>query len=179
MKKTILLSFLTFSTLSLRAQSGKNVEDYQFKINFINPGLEYEIGIGENQALDFNGSLQFALNSTGYAFIPSLNGQYRYYYNLKRRLKKNKRTAGNTGNYLAASGTFFLEEVIIGNLTSGDGYFGFAGPVYGLQRTYPKGFNFNLEFGVGYYFDSFFKDEGFAPTVSISVGWVIDGGKGK
>ncbi|MEM9362025.1 MAG: hypothetical protein AAGA43_05285 [Bacteroidota bacterium] len=176
MKHLFFLALFT-SSLLLKAQTQKNVEDSQFKINFLNPGLEYEIGIAQDQTLDFGVGLQFGANSDGYAFFPALNAQYRYYYNFKRRLNRDKRTQGNSANYLAASGTLFLEEVIVGNLNSGDGYFGFAGPVYGIQRTYPKGFNFNVEFGVGYYFDNFLDDNGFGPTVSFSIGWVLGQGK--
>ena len=166
---------LFFLAVSMFSQTPKNVEDQQFKINFINPGLEYEIGIAENQTLDFGASLQFGFNSIGYAFFPAFNGQYRYYYNFDRRTRKDKRIKGNTGNYIAASGTLFIEEVIIGNLSSGDGFAGFVGPVYGIQRTYVKGFNFSMEFGVGYYFDDFYQDDNaIAPTISFSIGWVLD-----
>jgi len=173
MKNHLLLVSLLGLFFAAKAQSDKNVEDHQFKINFLNPGLEYELGIGKDQTIAIGTGLQFGFNSAGYAFIPALNGQYRYYYNFSRRIGKNKRIDGNSANYIAASGTLFLEEVIIGNISSGDGYFGFAGPVYGIQRTYSKGFNFNLEFGVGYYFDDFYSDEGFGPTLSFSIGWVL------
>ena len=176
MRKSI-LAILVLCTFLVSAQTQKNVEIGQFKINFINPGLEYEFGVGPDQTIDFGIVLQFGANSDGYAFFPAINGQYRYYYNFKRRLERDKRTRGNSANYLAASGTLFLEEVIVGNLDSGDGYFGFVGPVYGIQRTYRKGFNFNLEFGVGYYFDNFLDDDGFGPTVSFSIGWVLGQGK--
>ncbi|MEM9077651.1 MAG: hypothetical protein AAGC43_11445 [Bacteroidota bacterium] len=176
MKHLFLLPlFLCF--LSVNAQTQKNVENSQFKVNFLNPGLEYEVGIAKDQTLNFGAGLQFGANSDGYAFFPALNAQYRYYYNFKRRLDRDKQTRGNSANYLAASGTLFLEEVIVGNLDSGEGYFGFVGPVYGIQRTYRKGFNFNLEFGVGYYFDNFLDDDGFGPTVSFSIGWVLGQGK--
>lgn len=167
--------FLTvlLTALSLGAQNTNNAESTLFKVNFINPGLEYEGAIGQNQTVDLGIGLQFGFNSVGYAFFPALKGQYRYYYNFDRRMEKNKRIAGNSANYLAASGTLFLEEVIIGNVSSGDGYFGVVGPVYGIQRTYPKGFNFNLEFGVGYYFDSSYSDDGFGPMASLSIGWVL------
>ena len=176
MKQTIIIVCLA-CTFFANGQTQKNVENNQFKVNFINPGLEYEFGIANDQTLDFGVGLQFGANSSGYAFFPSITGQYRYYYNFKRRLERDKRINGNSANYIAASGTLFIEEVIIGNLNSGDGYFGFAGPVYGIQRTYPKGFNFNLEFGFGYYFDNFLDDDGFGPTVSFSIGWVIGYGK--
>lgn len=175
-KTTFLLILISCSFVSLEAQPYKNVEAELFKVNFINPGVEYEVGIGHDQTLDFGLALQFGANDIGYAFLPAINAQYRYYYNFERREQRDKRIEGNSGNYLAASGTLFLEEVIIGNLDSGDGFFGILGPVYGIQRTYPSGFNFTLEFGLGYYFDDFL-DDGIGPTFSASIGWVL--GKSK
>ena len=83
--KYLITSLLIIFLISVSCQAQKNVEDNQFKINFINPGLEYEFGIAQNQTLDFSAGLQFVANSNGYAFIPALNGQYRYYYKFKRR----------------------------------------------------------------------------------------------
>ncbi len=165
----------------MKGQSVKNVAENQFKINFINPGIEYEFAVGNDATLDFGAGLQFVAAGSGanfyYAFIPALNAQYRYYYNMERRLEKNKRIEGNTGNYLALSGNLFTADVIIGNVESGTGTAGFVGPIYGIQRTYPKGFNFGMEFGAGVYFqsDQNFRsiDSGFAPIISFSIGWVL------
>ncbi|GEM_PF-6244563 len=52
----------------------------------------------------------------------------------------------------------FTSDVIIGNIESGSGTAGFLGPIYSIQRTYPKGFNYTMEFGLGLYFAS---DENF------------------
>jgi hypothetical protein len=184
MKNYLLTVSLLFISLTF-AQSDKNVEEQQFKINFINPGLEYELGIAKNQTITLGLGLQFSAVATTnhfyYAFLPAINAQYRYFYNMDRRLSKDKTISGNSGNYLAASATMFTADVIIGNIDSGSGTAGFVGPVYGIQRTYRKGFNFNLEFGVGLYFasDADFQsvDTGFGPTLSFSLGWVL--GKNK
>ena len=174
-----------FCCINLTAQNNKQVEDNLFKINLINPGVEYEAGVGVNQTINLGLGLQFGAAGGGgvfnYAFLPAFNGQYRYYYNLDRRLNKDKRIAGNSGNYLSASATLFTADVIIGNVESGSGTAGFIGPVYGIQRTYPKGFNYTMEFGLGLYFasDENFKavETGIGPTLSFSIGWVI--GKNK
>jgi hypothetical protein len=84
-----------------------------------------------------------------HAFLPSINGQYRYYYDMTRRLDKSKRIDGNSGNYLSASVTMFTSDVILSNIGLGSGIVGFVGPVYGIQRTYLKGFNYTMEFGLG------------------------------
>jgi len=187
MKSLLVFLFSIAVFGSLNAQSDKNVEESQFKINFINPGVEYEVGIGTNQTINLGLGLQFGASGGGgefnYAFLPAINGQYRYFYNLDRRLDKGKRIDGNTGNYLAASATLFTSDVIIGNVESGSGTAGFMGPLYGIQRTYPKGFNYTMEFGLGLYFasDENFEavETGFGPTVSFSIGWVIGKNRNK
>jgi len=187
MKNLFVVVLLVTFSVGINAQSAKNVEENQFKINFINPGVEYEMGVGTDQTLNLGLGLQFGASGGGgefnYAFLPAINGQYRYYYNMDRRLNKGKRIDGNTGNYLAASGTLFTSDVIIGNVTSGSGTAGFVGPVYGIQRTYPKGLNYAMEFGLGLYFasDENFEavETGFGPTVSFSIGWVIGKNKNK
>jgi len=183
MKKLFLSILLATTFTSINAQSNKQVEDGQFKINLINPGIEYEVGLGKNQTINFGIGLQFVssdiLDDFFYAFVPAINGQYRYYYNMDRRLTKGKHIDGNSGNYLSASATMFTSDVIIGNVDSGSGTAGFIGPLYGIQRTYAKGFNYTMEFGLGLYFasDENFNaiETGFGPTVSFSIGWVIGG----
>jgi hypothetical protein len=187
MKIFLCIVLLVSFSVGINAQSGKNVEENQFKINIINPGIEYEAGIGTNQTINLGLGLQFGASGGGgefnYAFLPAINAQYRYFYNMGRRLDKGKRIDGNTGNYLAASATLFTSDVVIGNVESGSGTAGFMGPVYGIQRTYPKGFNYTMEFGLGLYFssDENFQavDTGFGPTISFSIGWVIGKNKNK
>ncbi len=180
MKIYLLTVSLLFISL-VSAQSDKNVEEQQFKINFINPGVEYELGIAKNQTISLGIGLQFTAASVStefyYAFLPTLNAQYRFFYNMERRLGKDKNISGNSGNYIAASGTMFSSLFFIGNVDDVTGSAGFIGPVYGIQRTYQKGFNFNMEFGVGLYFASASDfqtvDSGIGPTISFSIGWVL------
>jgi hypothetical protein len=137
--------------------------------------------VGTDQTINLGLGLQFVASGGGgefnYAFLPSINGQYRYYYNMTRRLDKSKHIDGNSGNYLSASVTMFTSDIIIGNIESGSGIAGFVGPVYGIQRTYLKGFNYTMEFGLGLYFasDENFEavETGLGPTVSFSIGWVL------
>ena len=158
------------------AQSDRNVAEHFFKINAINPGLEYEWGFAKDQTVNLGAGLQFGARGAGgsfdWVFVPAINLQYRYYYNFQRRLERNKRIRGNSANYIALANTTFLNERIIGNTELSGGYFGHLGPVYGIQRTYKKGFNFNLKMGVGYYYDDFYEGE-FGPVLGFGIGWVI------
>ncbi|AKA34353.1 hypothetical protein [Flagellimonas lutaonensis] len=174
---TFLLFLITASVFS---QAANDVEKHQFKINMLNPGVEYEVRLATNQTLDFGAGLQFgARGGEGYfdwVFVPAFNAQYRHYYNMKRRIGKGKTISGNSANYIALANTTFINESIIGNTVLSGGYFGYVGPVYGLQRTYPKGFNIGFKIGFGYYYDDFYEGE-FGPVLGFSIGWVIRGNR--
>jgi len=174
MKKISLLFLCIAMPLVSNAQSSKNVEDNQFKINFMTPALNYEIGIQRNSTLCFELGTGFALRGgsevrTDFGFYPYLEGQYNYYYNLDRRIAKGKNIALNTGNFIAIKTSYSNGKPILGDLY-GNNYF-FIGPMYGLQRTYKSGFNFEIAGGVGYYKND--VDGGAAVEIDLSIGWVL------
>lgn len=167
---------LLLIAVPLQAQFGKNVEQHQFKVNILGPGLEYEIGIGQNETLNFRGALQFVTDPTTDAtfevdVVPAVTGQYRYYHNLGKRFQRQKAAYGNAGNYFAASASFFIGDPILSNIDDGTDLIGFVGPVYGIQRTHSSGLNINIEVGGGYYFEG--ASGGFGPTFNLSVGWIL------
>ena len=48
----------------------------------------------------------------------------------------------------------------------------FWGGVYGIQRTNDKGFNYNLELGVGYYEGVGGVPSGYGGMLNFTIGWV-------
>ena len=56
MQKTLLLVLL-FSTTLFYGQFGENCELRQFKVNSVDPGIEYEMALGTNTTLDFKAGL--------------------------------------------------------------------------------------------------------------------------
>jgi hypothetical protein len=177
MKTNLFFLILIFIAAAVNGQSNNNVEESLLKVNFINPGIEYEWGFAKNQTFDVSAALQFgARGGSGrdfdWALIPAFNASYKYYYNLNRRKDKGKHITGNSGNFIALNNTTFLNETIIGNLDVTGGFFGQVGPVYGIQRTYSKGFNFSLKMGFGYYYDDFYEGE-LGPILGFSIGWVL------
>ncbi|WP_299430045.1 hypothetical protein [uncultured Maribacter sp.] len=174
-KISFLICLLAFSFLS-KAQSFKNVEDHQFAINIFTPGFIYEKGLSKNTTLATEFTIGFeAKGCTGcetlYGVYPAFVGQYRYYYNMERRLRKNKNISGNTGNYV--SGSIWLQSgnPILGDLQKNYNITGVIAPIYGFQRTYKKGFNFKIEGGVGYSFNN--HEKGVGVILHTTFGWVI------
>ena len=175
--RTSIVMALLMSSLLASAQFGKNCELRQFKVNIMNPGIEYEMALGKNTTFDIKAGLQVALDplvSDIYkelGFFPALAGQYRYYYNFEKRQRNRRQIYGNSANYVApAVAVFFPDSRTINNEVV-KGAFGYAGLVTGVQRSYNSGINFSIDIGAAYYAGQF-KGE-ILPVANLSIGWII------
>ena len=170
----LVLLLVTFHTYG---QFGKNCELRQFKVNLINPGLEYEMALGVNTTLDIKAGLQIALDPLlpevykQFGFFPTVAAQYRYYYNFEARQRNRRTIYGNSANYIApAVAAFFPGTRTINNEVI-KGAFGYSGVVTGIQRSYDSGFNFSVDAGAAYYFGDF--EGAIYPVVNLSIGWIF------
>lgn len=181
MKKSLLILFL-LSVFVSRSQSRGvsekgsgivNLERHQFKFDLFSPGISYELGIFKNVSASGGLGLGYATYEEGYAVGLTLHTRVRYYHNFNRRIAMDKNVSGNSGNYIAAARSIFFSQVRLATNIEGpeDFNLGVYGLVYGIQRTYPKGFNFNAELGAGYYRGDGVPN-GYGPLVSFTFGWV-------
>jgi len=180
MKKNIFLSVILLSAFYLNAQSVKHVEDGLFKVNALAPGISYELGVADKTTLNLEAFLGFALNGgtereTRFGLYPGVEADVRQYINFNRRLNKGKNISGNSGNYIAFLNQLQLGTPIIGDLEYASDYFYNGALVYGIQRTYRKGFYWGLAFGPGIFVDDFYKDAGI--LIDVRLGWVVGGRK--
>lgn len=182
MKYKFLLAFVFISFCSVNAQFGKvtengwkpiHLESHQFKFNLFSPGFNYEIGLFRNQSVSSGLGFGFANFEPGYSLGLVMNNRYRYYHNFNRRLDQGKNVSGNSGNYVAAAQAIFFSQLRVTTNISGPDDFniGFYGMVYGVQRTYGNGFNFNAELGAGYYRGDGVPS-GYGPLFNFTFGWV-------
>ena len=177
MKKLLLLSFCFLSFLSINAQDQASVEDGLLSINILTPGLEYEYKLTNSTTLDLRAGTGFAYWKNTYfgedfGIYPIFNVKYRYYYNLKKRLRKGKNIDNNSANYIALSGTLQSGKPIIGGLEYSEDYFGTIGPVWGLQRYYDSRFKLDLNLGAGYGFNK--SGESYLLLlIGIRLGWLL------
>ena len=150
-----------------------HLERHQFQLNLLSPGFTYELGLFRNQSVSTNLGFGLATYEEGYVFGLAMNNRYRYYHNFNRRARLDKNTSGNSGNYIAAAQAIFFSQLQISTNVDavGDFNLGFFGMVYGIQRTYEKGFNFNVELGAGYYRGDGVPN-GYGPLINITFGWV-------
>ncbi|MAU15843.1 MAG: hypothetical protein CMH46_09925 [Muricauda sp.] len=145
----------------------------QFKLNLLSPGFTYELGLFKNVSASGGLGLGYATYEEGYAVGLTLHTRVRYYHNFNNRIDKNKNVSGNSGNYIAAARSIFFSQMRLATNIEGPDDFnlGFYGMVYGIQRTYEKGFNFNLELGAGYYQGDGVPN-GYGPLLNFTFGWV-------
>ncbi|CAC9976190.1 MULTISPECIES: hypothetical protein [Flavobacterium] len=154
-----------------------SVSKNQFKVNVLFPGFVYEHGFTEKNTLYSEVSLGFGYRKSSYyyestwSFYPMINEQFRHYYNLEKRADKGKRTAYNSGNFLALNATYNFKPISTNN-NFGEYAPSFTlAPVWGLQRTYNGKLNLELHLGAGINVDKYNTE--FAPVANFTLGWVI------
>ena len=173
----LLLSVLFTFTGQAQEEAVTSVAKNQFKINFLFPGFVYEHGFDAKNTLYSEVSLGLGYRYNSYYdesntyFFPLINEQFRHYYNLEKRAGKGKRTAYNSGNFIAVSATYNFQSMSTNNKYGEYSPSLTIAPLWGFQRTYKRKFNLELNFGAGVNFDKF--DTEFIPVANFTLGWVI------
>jgi len=164
MKKLVNLSL--YIILMIIAKSGFAQQEISqssvtniLKLNFFLPGSSYEQKIGKFQTLHFSMYIDLLMEEssennydfTNFNLTPSLNAEFRNYYNVNKREGKGLRTALNSANYIA--------PLYIGRYPNSIYYpdlkwVNQVGAVWGMQRNSPKGFSLDLNLGLVYTFDA-------------------------
>ncbi|MFH6965028.1 hypothetical protein ACHRVK_21090 [Flavobacterium plurextorum] len=175
MKVYIYILFFVWS-LNIYSQDNMAVEKNQFKVNILLPGFVYEHGFNAKNTLYSELSLGFGYKSSHYggsswSFYPTINEQFRHYYNLDKRAEKGKRTAHNSGNFIALNAVYNFKSISSNNDFIEDASSFTIAPVWGLQRTYSGNFNLGLNAGIGYNFDKY--ESKLVPVINFTLGWVI------
>jgi len=160
MKKILLLicSLFVVSVFSQEQQTHR-----VWRVNFLSPGVEYEMPTGNNSTLSigagigYSGSYPHSSASdvdTGlvYAINPFLDVQHKWFYNFDKRKTKGLNITNNSANFVSAriltrGKTLFGDDVVTDNLDFA------VGPTWGIQRKYGKNFHLLFDMGPIYYFD--------------------------
>ena len=120
-----------------------------FRINFINPGAEWDIPVSKHSIVSVNpgigwntsyASSRFFESDDGltYFIAPFLDCSYMNIYNLKKRFDKGKNTKYNSGNYFGVRFISKFEELSIGdNDRESDIDFSIS-PTWGIRRSLGK-----------------------------------------
>ena len=179
-KFILLVSILMLSLKGVQAQQfveswdgTPNLERHQLTLNFLTPGIRYELGLIKNVSASSGFTPGLGYYEEGYAFGFVWNTRVRYYLNFNKRYLADKNVKYNSADYVALARTMFWEPLNISDNLDGLGEYSLAfwGGVYGIQRTNEKGFNYNIEMGLGYY-EGFGIQGGFGTLLNFTFGWV-------
>jgi len=164
MRKLITLFTVAMLTISVNGQEFQNPNTEKvWRINFLNPAVELEVPTGNYSTfssalgIGYGGAypdLEFG-GGTGLIYIiaPFLDLQQKWFYNLNKRVRKDKTVDNNSGNFISlrliTRGNSIADNV---NRTSD---FDFAvGPTWGIQRKYGESYHLLFDIGPQYYFDT-------------------------
>lgn len=109
------------------------------KLSFFLPGAGMELRL--NEKLSFNTMVKYTLgygSPLDFIVAPSLNTQIRYYHNMDKRKRANKRTYKYSGNYICLLDFYSI-------ITQSNA----IGIEYGWQRTIGKHWYYNIGMGAG------------------------------
>lgn len=185
--KTILLNKIIFTLIGLTfsaciwAQNTDRLTDRVWRLNIINPAIEYEHPIFNESALTVNlgvgmeGAYKNLAEDPSkpyynyFMLAPYVDVKYKKIYNLDDRELQGKNTQYNSGNYFGARFLVRGPE-IYSSFTRTDNFDFSFGPIWGLQRAYGK---MHLQFDVGpmYYFDAKGNSGIFPVMIDLNFGF--------
>ena len=141
-----------------------------WRVNFLNPGVELELPTGNYSTFSTglgigygggykdltgtdNGIFSDAHNGIIYIIAPFLDLQQKWFYNINKRIGRNKTIQNNSGNFISAR--FITRGPSIAENVTRTSDFDFAfGPTWGIQRKYGEKFHLLFDVGPQYYFDT-------------------------
>lgn len=177
-------AFLILLGLIITNQSFGQESEYKkqniLRINFINPGIEYEHSISEKSKLSANAGFGVSMSypdlttvQPSHAFFMStfFDLHYKNIYNFNKRKSNNKNVEFNVGDFIGLKLNGRGKNV--NSKISRTGNVDFSlGPTWGIQRNFER---VNLLFNLGplYYFDMK-GNGGFYPIMfEINIGYNI------
>ena len=183
LKKLFAISILLFSIqinaqVSTETNKEPSTQDV-FRINLINPGVEYEMSVGKNSTFSIGTGLQVfagsnSVDGSWYKIYPFIDTQYKYFYNFNRRVLKGKTTENNSGDFVSMRLLSFSNPIIgtgVDINQAFDRFMFFLGPTWGIQRKYGKSFHLLFDVGPSLYFDNKGKTGISYFTLQLNVGF--------
>jgi len=179
MKKLYLLVvFVMLVCGSLYSQSNDTGLTRVYRINLLNPGIEYEFPVTEKAVLSANlgfglgfpyKALEQSGRGNGFVFMiePFFDVEYKYLYNFTKRVEKNRNTKFNSANYFGIrllTRGYTIAECNMYRPTNFD--FAIA-PVWGFQRS-GSTLHYLMDIGLGYTFDA--DNSGVVLLIQMSIG---------
>lgn len=130
---------------------------WSIQTGFLGIWLNNELKLSESIALRSEFGLDLDVfdtdfgNASNYFLTPVITLEPRWYYNFKKRVKKNKRTDGNSSNFIALKTSYHPDWFVISqyeniSIVSDISFV----PTWGIRRNIGKHFGYETGVGLGY-----------------------------
>lgn len=183
--KKIVITFIIVLWGSLSVQSQTNsVEESLYGVQTGVLGIWGYNGLRLNDEFSFRTEVGFDAglwggtlysNNVNFALIPVITLEPRWYYNIKKRAKKKRRTWNNGANFLSLETSFYPDLFVISNAknvkVATQIYFI---PKWGIKRNIGRHFGFEAGIGAGYGTLLERKstlDDGFTVDLHLKIGY--------
>ncbi len=169
MKKIILTTiFCTlFSIISAQTSSVEN-SIYGIQTGVLGLWGYNEVKLSSSIALRTEIGFDFGIwestfyDDSPFVLTPVISVEPRFYYNLKERSSKSKRTDGNNGNFIALKTSYHPDWFVLFNSDNAPVVSDISIiPTWGIRRNIGKHFNYEVGIGAGYSY-TFAKRAGYA-----------------
>ncbi|PQJ68719.1 hypothetical protein [Polaribacter butkevichii] len=156
MKKIITAIFLSAFFVTYSQENKNTVDVFGLKAGLIGGWVSYEKALSNNFTLNSEvgyegGFLKGTNDKVDYVFTTVFSLEPRFYYNLKKREDKGKKTKNNSANYISSE-FFYVPDLLSSsnreNLNVNKS-FGII-PKYGLRRSVSDNLIFEFAIGAGY-----------------------------
>ena len=105
-------------------------------------------------------------DKTEYVLEPVITAEPRWYYNLNKRVKKNRRIDGNSGNFISLKTSYHPDWFVISNYDNVRIVSDISVvPTWGIRRNIGNHFTYETGIGIGYLY-YFSKDAGYSENKS-------------
>ena len=158
MKKTLLVLALCGITLIAKSQN-VSVENstYGLQTGVLGIWAYNETKLSNTIALRTEVGFDFGIwettfyDDTPFLLTPVIVVEPRFYYNLKKRLKKSKRIDGNSGSFIALKMSYHPDWFVLFNTKNVPVVSDFSIiPTWGIRRNIGEHFNYEAGIGAGY-----------------------------
>lgn len=167
--KRILLTSVLCGLSFMAISQNSNVEESTFGIQtgFLGVWMHNESKISNQIALRGEVGLDAGIwggdfySGTGFILAPIITLEPRWYYNLNKRVKKSRRTNGNSGNFISLKTSYHPDWFVISNYDNISIVSDISiVPTWGIRRNLGSHFTYETGIGIGYVY-YFAKNAGY------------------
>lgn len=173
MKKIILtLAFLGIGFVAISQNTSVEKSTYGIQTGFLGLWFHNESKLSNQIALRSELGLDTGIwggtyyDKVGFLLAPVITLEPRWYYNLNKRVEKDRRIDGNSGNFISLKTSYHPDWFVISNYDNIRVISDISiMPTWGIRRNVGRHFNYETGVGIGYVF-FFAKDAGYIENTS-------------